>query len=437
MKKKEIGILVVLILMISLVVSNITKSTIESANQGKDIILDATSTIGYLKENDEIIVDIDLQIKDNLLDKVNALLYTIEYDKNIFKPLTKDDFKIEGNWSNLEFNPKTNELLVINLNKLNNHEDIMTITFHTLEKIPNIEKSSITISNIKSANWEEKSEINITNKNGNTIEEIILTRSTVSTTTKSTTKTTTIKPIITTSKTTTKLISTTSSTTAKKTTTSTTTKKTTTHIATSNTTSKAINIPVKKTTKYSKKTTTKKKTTTGQNTSSNEEKETSTSRTTTAAIKENFFNKNNNANKKVLIISLLILALLICYAILKYKSYKNMQIFFILITTGLMILSPIANALTNIKGDITNDGLITIEDISQLSKYLIHLENIIDDNNKDILNLDEDNNLTIIDLSILIHLMNETSPSEDDSKTAYEIIKEIQIGWNLGNTLDY
>ena len=67
MKKKEIGILVVLILMISLVVSNITKSTIESANQGKDIILDATSTIGYLKENDEIIVDIDLQIKDNLL----------------------------------------------------------------------------------------------------------------------------------------------------------------------------------------------------------------------------------------------------------------------------------------------------------------------------------------------------------------------------------
>ncbi|MDE5630740.1 MAG: cellulase family glycosylhydrolase, partial [Bacilli bacterium] len=103
------------------------------------------------------------------------------------------------------------------------------------------------------------------------------------------------------------------------------------------------------------------------------------------------------------------------------------------------LTSTLVHALTNIMGDIDFDGSITIKDVENLEKYLLNLDSIITNENMTIIDLDEDNDITTIDLAILIHLMLE--PNQDDvydelGPTAYEVINSIQIGWNLGNTLD-
>lgn len=458
MKKKELGIFAILVIAISIMIFSMTRSIIEE-NNNNSIIANIESTKKVLKENDTIEVSIKLKIQDNLLDKVNLFHAKLNYDKSIFNEVTIDDFNIENSWSNLEYNKETQEFIILNLNKLKNEEDILTIILKTKENIPSVENTSISIANMESANWQTKEIISITNEKGNTIEETILTKekkeddtpiitvpetstttklnTTSKTTTTSSTSTSTTTKGITTSKTTT---SSPTSTTTKKTTTTTsksTTKKQEVIIippTTSKTTKKEITTTTKNIKTTKKKTTTDKtKKTTSKKTTKETTESSTTKETTTKKEEKSFFEKNNNANKKVFIIFLLVIILLVIFALYKYK---HLNILAILLISQLLLTSVLA--LNNL-GDIDNDGKITIKDITNLERYLLNIENIITDDNKTLVDLDEDNDLTTIDLALLIHSMLEATKEEsnnDNGPTAYEVIKGIQIGWNLGNTLD-
>ena len=110
-----------------------------------------------------------------------------------------------------------------------------------------------------------------------------------------------------------------------------------------------------------------------------------------------------------------------------------------MLITQVLLTSTLVHALNTIKGDIDADGAITIKDITNLERYLLNIDSIITDENKDIIDLNEDNEITTVDLAILIHLMlepNAGEPTNDNGPTAIEVINSIQIGWNLGNTLD-
>lgn len=450
MKKKEIGIISILVIVICLMIFNITKSNIEN-NNIKSITTNISASTDVLKENEEIILDIKLDVSDSLKDNTNIFRGKIEYDTKVFEELTLDDFNIKGSWSNFEYNDETKEFIILNLNSLKNTEDVMSISLKTEEEIPSIEKTSIGISKMETAIYNEDEEIIITNKDGNTLDEIILEKEKVEDKTSSTTT----KVTNSTNETTTKNSSTTTSTTKTTTTSSkitttskntTTTNKTTTtkNSTTKNTTTKSEVIVIPNTTKSTTKniTTTKKATTKKSTTSTTIKNTTSTaSITTSTTTKENksFFEKNNNANKKVLVIIIILIIILIAFAVYRYNKVKNINIFFILLLANILIASSIVNALTTLKGDIDNDGSITIQDIINLEKYLINLESKVNDTTRDSADLNDDGNISTIDLAILIHLMLE--PEKDDNQTdsgptAKEVLNEIKIGWNLGNSLD-
>lgn len=154
---------------------NITKSNIEK-NNIKSITTNISSSTDVLKEDEEIIIDIKLDISDNLKENTNIFRGKIEYDTKVFEELTLDDFNIKGSWSNFEYNNVTNEFIILNLNSLKNTEDVMSISLKTKEEIPSIEKTSIGITKMETAIYNEDEEIIITNKDGNTIDEIILSK---------------------------------------------------------------------------------------------------------------------------------------------------------------------------------------------------------------------------------------------------------------------
>lgn len=462
MKKSEIGILTVLVITITIMLFSITRSATQNYKNGS-IIAEIISANEILKENDTIKIDIKLDIEDNLLKNINIFRAKLNYDEDVFNKVTSDDFEINSPWANFEYNEETHEFIVLNLDTLKSKEDIMTITLTTMDNIPSVEKTSISLTNMESANWKTEERLSITNLEGNTIEEIILTKEknedkpiiTVpeETTTKPTTSTTT-KSTTTSNKTSTTLKTTTS--TNKLTTTSSTTSKTTKKTTTSkmSTTKKQEVITIPPTTKTTKKTntTTKKATTTKSttkktkttttekaSTTKNTQAESTTKETTTKKEEKSFFQKNNKANKKVLIIFLVVLICLFILALFKYKRYNNINIFLCLLISGILLTSTLVHALNNTKGDIDADGSITIKDITHLERYLLNLDSIINDESKDIIDLNEDNEITTVDLAILIHLMLEPTndePNIENGPTAYDVINSIQIGWNLGNTLD-
>lgn len=454
MKKKELGIISILVITICLMIFSITKSNIEN-NNVKKIIADVEASTLVLKEDEEISLNIKLNLTDNLKDKVNIFRAALEYDKTIFNSISASDIKLNGLWSNLEFNEDTQEFIVLNLNKLSNNEDVMTITFRTRESIPSVSSTSIGLSRMETADYTSE-EIIITNEDGNTLEEVILTKmkdeeetTTTSTSTTTTTSTSITKPTTNTKQTsTTKSIE--STTTTIKPTTSTTSKKTEVIVippVTSTTTSKKITTTTNKKSTTSKKATSKKTTTkksntkktTTSSTTKEEEKETTTVAATTTKESKSFFEKNNQANKKVLVIVIVVILILIALAIYRYNKFKNMNIFFIILSSILLLSSPLVKAISNLKGDVDNDGNITINDIINIEKYLINLDSIINPDNKATVDLNEDGTVSTIDLAILIHTMLE--PANDDEEdtngpTAQEVLKEIKIGWNLGNALD-
>ncbi len=429
MKKKEIGIISILVIITCLVIFNITKSNIEKDNI-QEVIASLNSSTTTLKGNETITLNVQLNTSSSLQDKINIFRGKINYDKSIFEEITLDDIKINGTWSNLEYNQKTDEFIILNFKTLNDIENVMSINLKTQKQIPNVEKTSIGISKMETASWDMEEELVITNENGNILEEIFLTKEKKDEPSSSTSP-----------------IKTTSSTTTTKTTTKKTTIKPTTTSKNILTTTKTIIIPPRTTTtkriisttrKASKKTTTKKETTSKsiKTTSSQKiEKEA----TTTKKANKSFFEKNNNANKKVLVIVLVVLIILIALAIYKYHKFKNINIFMIIFLLTILFNYHIVNALTAIKGDIDYDGKISIKDITNLEKYLVDLESAINDNTRKQADLNEDGNISTIDLAILIHLFLEPNQDEDitfSGPTAEEALKEIKIGWNLGNALD-
>lgn len=447
MKKSEIGILAVLVITITIMLFNITRSATQN-NKNESIIADIISTSEILKENETIKIDVKLDIENNLLDKVNIFRGKLNYDESIFNKVTSNDFEIKSPWASFEYNEDTCEFIILNLDALKTKEDVMTIILTTKESIPSIENTSISITNMESANWKTEELLTITNLEGNTVEEIILSK-----------EHNDDKPIIipdepTTKSTTSKATTNKPTTSTKKNTTSSFTSKTTTTLKTSTTkkqeliiiqptikTTKRTNTTTKKVTTTKSTTKKKTKTTTTKKTSrtENSTKESTTKETTTKKDAKAFFQKNNKANKKVLIIFLVVLISLFILALMKYKRYKNINIFICLLITQILLASPFVYALSNLKGDIDLDGSITIKDITNLEKYLLNLDSIINDENKNIIDLKEDNEINTVDLAILIHLMlepiNDDSTNEEDP-TAFDVINSIQIGWNLGNTLD-
>ncbi len=92
---------------------------------------------------------------------------------------------------------------------------------------------------------------------------------------------------------------------------------------------------------------------------------------------------------------------------------------------------------TSVKGDANADGTLDYADIKQLNSYILRMTTACNEAAE----LDGDSKFTCVDTLILkrLHLgiYNPSTGNEDMRDiTGFQLMSEMKIGWNLGNTLD-
>ena len=92
-------------------------------------------------------MQISILLKLHNTEAINTYKAKINYDKNVWKNVTKDNFIEKGNWQQLEFNEENNEFIIINKEEISDSNEIVEIKLTSKENIPS-QTTKISIDNI-------------------------------------------------------------------------------------------------------------------------------------------------------------------------------------------------------------------------------------------------------------------------------------------------
>ncbi len=91
-------------------------------------------------------MQISILLKLNNTEAINTYKAKINYDKNVWENVTEDNFIEKGNWQQLEFNEENNEFIIIN-KEVSDSNEIIEIKLTAKENIPS-QTTKISIDNI-------------------------------------------------------------------------------------------------------------------------------------------------------------------------------------------------------------------------------------------------------------------------------------------------
>lgn len=343
---------------------------------------------------DEIELVFNLKTNENIKEYVNVYKAKIDYDKGIFEEITVKDFVVCNSWSNLKYNQETAEFIIVNLNEISQNESVVKIKLKAKTNIKDSKNTTIKISNIETANWNTKEDIKVytvSGKEQETIELNIQQKNNVNNTSNN-------------------------------------------NSSNASNSNGIENIEMPK-------------------------EDENISDTKEIGEKKGILPNLGKNSKTIFTILIIICVIIMLISFIKLKkieikSKKLFSILFGVILTGTLLSNSYANSEPRDKGDINKDTQINIADVEILENHLVNIEIISDEDSLYIADINDDEKISIVDLSMLIKLTkkqdvdikedtNKDTENDDSSivegkntKTAQEAIDEMKIGWNLGNTLD-
>ena len=103
--KKIITLFIVLVILISsLIISNIVQANEQELNNEIEV---KTNVVGQKQE-------VSILVKLYNTKEINTYKAKIKYDKNIWEKLTESNFEVKGNWEQLKYNEENDNFILIN-----------------------------------------------------------------------------------------------------------------------------------------------------------------------------------------------------------------------------------------------------------------------------------------------------------------------------------
>lgn len=307
--------------------------------------MDLTTDSLIVNEGDAINITFSMVELDQFDRGINVIKGKLNYDVTLLEKIDEDDFTTLNNWSNILYNTDTKEFILINDNDIEDYQDVFTLTIKLKDSI-NVSKVSLSLSNIQISEGNEDISVDdakIELKVNGKDDEVIV-------------------------------------------------------------------IPSKEDDK-------------NDNITSNTEEEITDTNVVNIPKLEDEDKENmvtidvevpsTSKNSYLWIPVVLVFIVFIILGILKKTKYLKVitlglisaAILASVIGGGMSIATLLANSLsTSVIGDVNNDGLLTEDDTLILEKYLIHLSEL-SDKEKEFADINEDEMVTITDLSLLIRLV--------------------------------
>ena len=118
-------------------------------------IVNAFSTTMSLTTTSQIkpggVVEVTLKITNiDAGDGIDAVVATVEYDKNIFDEITEDNIETLNKWKVGAYNEDSGEFTLLKSSKVNTPSDVLKISFRAKESA-NVDKATIKIKNISAS----------------------------------------------------------------------------------------------------------------------------------------------------------------------------------------------------------------------------------------------------------------------------------------------
>jgi len=138
----------------------------------KDLGSNITPSKTEIKQSDGAInVTVNFgDFKDLPKGEIYSYMGRLEYDKNIFRDITSNNFKTLNNWDNFVFNPKTNEFIVINKTGVTSGEDVVNLSLN-LEDDVKANETTISIKDLTTSDGINDIQISDASVKVNIIEE--------------------------------------------------------------------------------------------------------------------------------------------------------------------------------------------------------------------------------------------------------------------------
>lgn len=111
-----------------------------------------------INSGEEVELIFKLRTDEEIKEYINVYKAKIEYDKNIFEDLTEEDFSVCNTWTSLKYNPESGEFVTVNFNDINELEDVIKVKLKVKDIIDDT-TTNIKISNIETGNWKDKQDI--------------------------------------------------------------------------------------------------------------------------------------------------------------------------------------------------------------------------------------------------------------------------------------
>ncbi len=369
-------------------------------------VIEINTSKEQVKKGEEVEISIKIPSSETLVYTYSGVL---EYDKDAFNVVTKENFIAENSWENVEYNEQNGKFILTN-NESYGNEEILKIKLVCKSDKENID-TKININNLKTVNEENNTEV-ITSKYKQVNIKIINNKNQDENKDQSDKKDENY----------------------------------------SKNESYNKDQDIKKDEEYSKNEKESKDQSINENydeeeTNKNDKDEKkddieSTEKTTESSItdvkKDDKINETSSSSIKrllpVLILIIIICVIVIIFIFIKLKKINKMTLLLILtflVTTTIFfnVIQAVSN--NGKKGDINEDGKIDKKDVQLLEKYLIGIENISNEK-QEILDVYEDNTINLVDLHYLIKNINSKKDNDNipqynfkqiipaDTKVTYE-----------------
>ncbi len=117
------------------------------------------SNMNQLKGGQEAIITVNLENYVGIKEGINCYKATLEYDKEIFKEITQNNFQSKNDWEELKYNKETGEFIAIKKSGSKEAEEILQIKLEVKEEAK-ATKTQVKIKDIVTSEGKEDIQIN-------------------------------------------------------------------------------------------------------------------------------------------------------------------------------------------------------------------------------------------------------------------------------------
>lgn len=146
--------------------------TLITTVQGLSFTVKITPSSANVQKGESVTLVLSVSNLDVGSNGLNTLLLSMEYDKNVFNTVTKDDIKALNGWDSPEFNPDNGKILTAKGSFVNTESDVIEIKL-TAKTTATVGSTTVTFKNIEASNSETDINaantsyiLNITEKSG-------------------------------------------------------------------------------------------------------------------------------------------------------------------------------------------------------------------------------------------------------------------------------